>query len=545
MSQAHIPQPDTTSAAGEVYDSTQSSPPSNTISAIGVPGPPPQEVIQHTTSPNNIDQYFYEQFIYCGNFNWSTSDPVGKMMWKLEISPKNFNSTLAHLAAIYNTWGGGVTVNIQVAGTGFHAGKLAIARIPPNLSASNFVNFKYTNFEWMEMDVKTLQSVALNVQDQRQVNYHLTVPEKNSPRSWDIGGTVAIYCFQKLNTGVGATQQVNVVITTKLNKDFVFSQIKPPNIEDQINTAFFPPNLLSTMDFSARTIAPAGQVINKLVIQSVKDVQTNYNDAFLCYGLGANLMDKTKLDKYIQSTGRKYISSRQVKTIALNTCNQSPCDSAVLNNSYTQAWTASNPSFLNWETFFLTDGTAVVKTAVKDTTRINEDKWEDFNITFQDNVNALKTNVAVCLNPISQYLRCTVAYPQYVPPVSESIVVFSAQNYDSGVYQTLQIFDATENAYQAGFKLEPGQCAQFTLFDKKNNIPLMPLKLHRNGVFTTIARNDYLRLDLANLKLDFIGYIAETDVLATTPQMQQNLYLAASIEKYQSLVAAVNRHPDE
>lgn len=49
MSQQHIPQPNSQSAApAEVFDSTADAPHGQTVSALGTPGPRPGEVVVHT-----------------------------------------------------------------------------------------------------------------------------------------------------------------------------------------------------------------------------------------------------------------------------------------------------------------------------------------------------------------------------------------------------------------------------------------------------------------------------------------------------------------
>lgn len=232
MSQQHIPQPNSQSAApAEVFDSTADAPHGQTVSALGTPGPRPGEVIVHTGQKNSIDFSIHRQFIPIDTFIWSTSQPRGTLLWSSPVHPTRVNPLISYISEIYNTWGGGIEFNFKVAGTGFHAGALAFVRIPPNVKPTQFSSpTEWGAFEYVVMDPKTLEVLSLDVMDQRQLNFHFMKLDEDDPTSF--GGYIACYVLIPLNTSSTGTQQIAVQAFSRPGSTYTMNQIIMPNIKE-------------------------------------------------------------------------------------------------------------------------------------------------------------------------------------------------------------------------------------------------------------------------------------------------------------------------
>lgn len=232
MSQQHIPQPNSQSAApAEVFDSTADAPHGQTVSALGTPGPRPGEVIVHTGQKNSIDFSIHRQFVPIDTFIWSTSQPRGTLLWSSPVHPSRVNPLVDYISEIYNTWGGGIEYNFKCAGTGFHAGALAFVRIPPNFHPSQFTTpTEWGAFEYVVMDPKTLEVLSLDVMDQRPLNFHFMKLDEQNPLTF--GGYICCFVLIPLNTSSTGTQQIAVQAFGRPGATFTMNQIVMPGIKD-------------------------------------------------------------------------------------------------------------------------------------------------------------------------------------------------------------------------------------------------------------------------------------------------------------------------
>lgn len=232
MSQQHIPQPNSQSAApAEVFDSTADAPHGASVSALGIPGPTPGEVVKHSGQKNTFDFSIHRQFIPTDTFIWSTSQTKGTLLWHQPIHPSRCNPLISYLAGMYNTWGGGIEFNFKVAGTGFHAGALAFVRIPPNFHPTKFSTpSKWGAFEWCIMDPKTLEVMSLDVMDQRPVMFHYMNYHLDQPNTF--GGHIACYVLVPLNTSSSGSQQIAVQVFSRPGVTFTLNQLIVPQLDD-------------------------------------------------------------------------------------------------------------------------------------------------------------------------------------------------------------------------------------------------------------------------------------------------------------------------
>lgn len=232
MSQAHIPQPNSQSAApAEVFDSTADAPHGQTVSALGTPGPRAGEVGSHAGQKNSFDISIHRQFIPQDTFIWSTSQTRGTLLWHAPIHPTRCNDLISYLSGMYNTWGGSIEYNFKVAGTGFHAGALSFVRIPPNFDPHDFTSpSAWGAFEYVTIDPKTLEVLSVDVMDQRPLMFHYMNMDLKNPMTF--GGWIACYVLIPLNTSSTGSQNIAVQTFSRPGATFTLNQLIVPRVAE-------------------------------------------------------------------------------------------------------------------------------------------------------------------------------------------------------------------------------------------------------------------------------------------------------------------------
>nr|QJI53561.1 MAG: hypothetical protein 2 [Picornavirales sp.] len=525
MSESHIPQPDTGAAPAEQFGSTEAAPTGRTVSAIGVPGPPPQEVPVHTLAQNRVDPTLYEQFLYNSTFTWSTSDQPGKLLWSMPVTPLAYNKITARLATIYNAWGGGVDVNVKIAGTGFHAGALVVVRIPPNYSPEDFAgSFDFTAFEYVVFDPKMLEVMSMHIGDQRQINYHYVNAESESPESWDIGGHVAVYVQMALNTASTGTQQIQATVWTRLAQDFTFSQLRMPRqITDQ-KTDQIPTVLLSALNLTCGTSfrprccsIDARASVLRILPNSIKLYD---NTTFNAYKLDGTTLwltpSRTTSDTRPYYTCMGNFTTPKTLTMSLGFYGVLASDLVCIQN-------LTSEDAQQWLDVKITEMTAGARgfTCVMDAPP--GDKWK----------NGDTVAVTVATNEKARYnnpLKCTTPAPIALP-LDESFVCFTRFTDDTVTsLQTMEVSDIFRCELYGDW-LPEGKAALFNVVDTSVQLPIMQVKLYPNGVFATAPSTNQVDFAVKNLRFDFLQFTEITNPLKNPPAIALNALMMAPIHK--------------
>lgn len=510
MSQSHIPQPDSQQEApSEQYGSTEAAPTGQTVSGIGVPGPPPNEVPTHTLAFNSVDPVLYKQFIFNSAFVWSVNDPRGKLLWTMPIHPKAYNKITARLSTIYNTWGGGVDVNIKIAGTGFHAGALIFVRIPPNVDPKRMSGtYDFTAFEYIVIDPKQLEVATIHIGDQRQVNYHYQMHEEGAPASFSMGGTLACYVYMGLNTASTGTQQIEVIMTTRLAPDFGFSQLIMPSPEQDQDADFIPDGLSSVLNF-ASSLQRSSLNSNPVVTLTILPISTP--------SANMNIYNIEQLDgkPYNGSTYANYATA----TITVSTKERIECNEA-----------SANLGIFACTNIVLFNRTATnVDSAMYVTNGNIEYTFPSQIVKFtQASIDGWSVGDKLAIYPLLTGTGLRGSSKIFTPPVSESLIVFG--NITGYSFQTRLMADYFCTRTASKF-LEKDKCALFTLYDTQENLPLMFVKLYPEGFLTVLPSKDAVTFNLNRLELRYQSIISRTTVIPLNSDMSRNKLLLASVHK--------------
>nr|QJI53566.1 MAG: capsid protein [Picornavirales sp.] len=526
MSSVNAPQPDATGPA-EVFDSTASAPHGNVVSAIGIPAGPPQETPAHTGQMNNFDDRLHQQYVPTDIVTWSVTMTSGTLMWKKPIHPQFAHPGISYLAGLYNTWSGSLDFNFKIAGTGFHAGAIAIVRIPPNRKPEDFSTpSQWGLFEYVVIDPKTLEVESLGVSDQRPIAYHYMNFDENVPNSF--GGWIAMYTMLPLNTSATGSQQISIQVFNRPGITFQFSQLIMPTTTP--SSIPFPTCYQDVFDFTKKPLLSTFPIgASELVIEPSKITTTTA--VLNCYTLDGKLMSKwNKEGDWIGNDERAMLQCSSIDTNDTEIV-------AIFSDAKHPLGMPKPGSNVVFSDLGGDKGSAMYKPGDLKTVNHTSIKYAtSWAMTPPIDVKALDS-------------RCSVFVAQPIMPPSwddntyaavsrgESIVHFAYRDQpitNGNVWgvQLAQLTDLFRTGRLAEY-LPSGQCFLFILMDVRESLPLAYLKLYKEGFFTSTGKEDQYVFSLRNCKLEFHSYIMRTDPIpAPSVSMSQNKLLLSSRYKY-------------
>jgi len=506
------PMPSSGGATGAVFTGTDATPiPLSAIAAA--PAATLAEASPHAGVINTIDPYFYNQFVALTNFTWTTTQPPGTLLWSSQITPLKGHINLQYLAKLYNIWVGGLDYQVKVAGTGFHAGAIAVCRLPPNINPATLTGSnQFTMFEYTIIDPKTLEAMMKGICDQRPVMYHYMNTALTDPLA--IGGYIAIYVLLQLNTSSSGSSQIDVQVFNKCAVDFNLLQIVPTSLDtvgpppSESYRQLFQEKRLAlspyTMGPAVALIVEASTVLGSTATAKLRNVNTlgffdgdtistpipgivpSYsgyfkatgpNSAFLCDSVGTARPQKLNFGRV---------------TGAPNVC---------------AAYGVGGGVFLS----FVLSG----------------DAFGSISVTAYSVIGAIVPLVTNTVYPFSfQAVTTMDPSPSAIvwSPVAagESIVTFQSSvpyaigvppGITNGIFvrRSLSTLHISQEIATGDYKNEVGQAALLVVVDMVFNTPLFYVKLYNTGAFSAAAVVAEVLLDFSDLGLEFVGYIRELD----------------------------------
>lgn len=490
---SHIPQPDTASAPAEVVQDQDAN--NMTFQASlaqdGGPGAPSREAVIYSGAMNGLDPHLTSHFFPTSQFTWSTTDLPGKLLWSMYIHPSQCNMYLAYLQALYNLWAGGIDINIKVAGTGFHAGAIAIVRIPPNRKASEFTTpASWGAFEYVVIDPKTLEITSFHLIDQRQVLYHYQPFDSSNPNSF--GCSVGVYVLQTLNTSSTGANQISLQVFTKAAADFQFAQMVPPYIDSPIN----PP-----MQTIINYLNSASPISATTVIPAVTWVSTDNTKKILNSGLqGCYKFNSDPLSQYKDPLAYPYIANSIVTGTTMNLQN--------LPGNF-----AGFPYFLSSG-----GGQLIVYNPVNGQTVIGTiaatPNSDTITLTLPSATPDLN-NVHVRFNLFDNKPKLTDTDGNYSLPLNEEGFFLLRDEYLMDTVQTQSFAQACKSGVFKNL-IPPGQAILLSFIDTNLQLPLLFVKLYANGIMSVLATATE-RLFPGDYHFDFFSLILDSDHIPSNP----------------------------
>lgn len=448
---------------------------------------------------DDIMGYLKKQHISLQRFTWSTSQLPGTLLVNIPITPLRANNIISYLSGIFNAWNGGLEYQAKVAGTGFHAGALGIARIPPNIDPSSLKTVsQFTAFEYSVIDPKTLEAISKHIPDQRPIMYHYMSDDFSDPNN--IGGYFVIFVILQLNTSSTGTNQIDVEIFNKLAPDFRFIQVIPPNIQsapvtdvEKWSDLFSTPNLHSHAIFDlpvSQMRIEASNTVSNARIGMVNLAGTVFSDP------PYTTLNTTPL------LGRGY------PWFSVSATSLIPTNGNNILRPYQLTITNAGANF----TRILQSGVFAATSPV--------------NFTAATAVVGAVVSTNYYLKPNSS-VACAATYgstPNITPPVGESLVTFS---YGSGLLATPFTLTTTflaEQFLSRRYVINSNEAVLCQLFSRQTGLPVAFIKIYFNGHITSNAQATPVNLSFTDLRLEFISYMqASTPIPSLTMTMMQSL----------------------
>lgn len=533
------PMPSTGGSTGAIFSGTDSSPvPLSNIAAA--PAPTIPEASPHAGAVNVVDPYFYNQFVGLTQFTWTTGQQPGTLLWSSEITPRKAHVNLQYLSKLYNIWVGGLDYQVKIAGTGFHAGALAVVRLPPNINPQSLVGTnQFTAFDYVVIDPKTLEAMMKSVMDQRQYAYHYLNDDLSLPGS--IGGYIAVYVMLRLNTSSSGSNQIDVQVFNKASMDFGLIQIIPTNL-DIVQPA--PSTLYHTLfeqkelQFSPYCGTPITDLIistNTLLTSDLVAYMTNVNTGKALDGFCPvnQLIDGESNCMYFKcisgASGALYGT--------FHVCDKA---GALLDVRLNVGTPATTVVFLMLPSTVGSDFYWAPYLGTIDMT--GDFPLVTLNFATAPTVAAVPGTVYGVSFDAGTFVTPQNA-TSVAPPVRESFVLFQAatriasgQNIAGGLnaVQTNVLSLTTVKIGQdfatRDFAMSSGDAALLSLVDQEFNTPVLYLKLYADGYFTASETANTIIFDFSKYQLSFVGYIRALDPIPSSTSTMLEAFSARKTE---------------
>lgn len=504
MSAPAVPTASNNVAPTTKVESTQEAPHGQSVSQIGTGGPSSEEAMYHTGAINTIDFYMRMQFLALAMFRWDTAQPPGTLLWSSKISPTYSHQFIRHLKKMYNTWVGGFDYNIKVCGTGFHAGALAVVRLPPNIDPSSVTSAAdFTAFEYLIIDPKTLEVVTEHIIDQRRMMYHYNDDEGRDA----IGGHIAVYVLVQLNTSSTGSQAISVQVLTRPSHDFNFFQIKPiegTNIEPDVNEPTEITNaLISNQNYQQGT-AFFNKFINEFYIMPSTQVKPPFTSTLGCYQFSGKPMQHNTDFLPIAPAGIAQATLKQVGgkpyQFRFVDAPNFPKGDVVL--------------YIVWR-----DGGQTTTRTFSSCTKMDEDGW------FIADSRASSSETAQQVNQTIWYSFESYTESPTNPPLKlsdESYFYFNNAKGETGTNQARLSYQPQRLASllkTGAFSqiMTPQDAIIVDMHDTELGLPVHRLKIYYSGIITTKASADTIKLPVDKYSFKFVQFSRITEPIPKAP----------------------------
>jgi hypothetical protein len=514
-------------------DSTKALPPEPLSEIRSSTVDPTPEIESHMGAPtqNQIPTTLFLQWMQLAFFTWNTAQIQGTVLYSVPIHPQFMSEWIQYYTKFWYAWRGGLMFRMKVAGTGFHAGCIALVRIPPGMKVQDVSN-RYTIFEWDITDPKQLATEGFEIFDQVNLMYHRMEYDPNNYQTY--GGTLAIIVQMPLVTSSTGVNEIGVNLWCRLGQDFRVSQMLPITLAG--NTINFNLILNKALDFKWPTLNDFDHfVVSTLNINTVNKTMQKYN-----YGM-------VKIDGTNLNT--EYVPWFDNGAATLTT-----------SGSVTGQWsfigiTGTGIQNFNDRAISFQNGTAAAGTAgvtfgnnnttnvpVADTT---SSRFGQENITATPWIHPSNFTTAwrpyqvgIGLDGQGRVLSATACSVKnqltngelFVPFNNETILLFATTAQTGFVYtvgsSTTQIMygcqtrQISELLQMSKLVNQPGDALLFQLIHRATDLPIMYVKLYPEGYFTVASSIGNTNLIYADYRLEYQNTISVTATIPTNSERE-------------------------
>ncbi|APG76747.1 hypothetical protein 2 [Beihai picorna-like virus 118] len=484
-------------ASGEITEGMGVPPEMPVDAGIDRPGGITAEVQQvHTSRNDSIEAFLRSVPILQKIIKWSVNDLPGTILYQVPVHPSYVNYMVKWFKKAFKYWNGPIIFMIDLAGTGFHGGKLIIFHTPPG---KRFKPSKMTMAQWFTfshglVDAKSQGNNLACAPDVIGRTLHDNGPfDENNEDTY--GGWFGIGVVMELKTSGTGDQEIQFSLEACLAPSFSFNYIVPTNLleEDEEVLTFdldpvpilsqFPE--LTELRFHATSAMNGNQVVYLNPLGSDKGllkepIRTLVTTTTAIQGDVSvpQSQSTTKPPEYPPTVG----SGKKV--IEYET-DSSSCGLFCPNNN--------NPLPINTVTLVLDGGAILIAAKITDNTPRS---------------GVVSLGVDGALTQVRHNSSTSQVITQ-VAPNGEAIITFhwKGDTEQDGVCMTPGMAKQCQN-------IDPSTGTPiYTLRDAKTDQVLLWVRLNYNGFFSTTPTNVLTRISLANKVLKFEYRLAITERL--------------------------------
>nr|QKN88948.1 MAG: hypothetical protein 2 [Picornavirales sp.] len=512
---SHIPQPTGSAESDTEFSGNHPSKAQSTIAPIENPIPSTNEVSKAIGEHMGLlSPWFYQQWRRVTTLEWTTNDPVGKMLWSTEISPLSFDPTLAWQMAMFHAWGGDFEICFRAVATGFHAGQIAVVSFPPRIDPRDNNNpINYTIFPYEIIDVKKLETTEFRLLDRRNTKFHYIRHDAKAQLDEDIGGRVAIYVDSPLSTSATGVQKIALCVWVRCAPNFRPEFVRSPLEDVPINKASVPQTFIDVLNAATDETALSNGValVGNLQIQpdTISKLTRYYSNTCNINGEVIDLVGNYPTvftgnrnpigATYTSGNAFSFKSSDFYSSYIPESCSPFVYFSTAKDVIYPCEITSASGRIVAVKT--LGSWTPTPGTSYAMYMRNIEEAYVQNNFSL-NNPTIVKKGEGFVLFKSSRQFFCT----QFLT---------LSQLLNAGILKGT---------------LSPGECFLIQVKSKMTKLPLFHMKFHYNGYFTAPATANYQLFSISDIIFEQNGII---NVLDSFPDIQQS---AANIATHLFLV---------
>lgn len=512
---SHIPMPSGGGDHQTEFNSNEIAPEHPKLAPIETTTPNTGEAARAIGEGGNIDSWFYKQWRRVATVEWSTNDPIGKLLWSADVSPLALDPTLAWQMSLYHGWAGDFQIMFRVIGTGFHAGQAAVVNFPPRISLTENNNpINYSLMPYDIVDVKRLEPLAIPIRDRRNTKYHYLRKDNGDPEDSDVGGRVGIFVDTPLTTSSTGVQKISLAVWARCAPNFRPCYIRSPFVDKPKAPILVPEILTDALNYRLTNLSNSLTYANTVrrLANTTKILTYGYSNCMtmdgdlIKYATGQNLRyvidQKTIFANIGNSTSElKYASTPQwlpsdirAEAVVIGFPNKTPQSVTISDLQIT----GSGSMFINF-----------------DQPLNNDLKGKGCIILLNQYTNSSdqKTRLKTNFNniPIIKNGECFVMFAGSSPDFPECIQTL----YQSELFSNKTMKDSLANNF----------CYLFEVVSKFTSLAVMYVKVHKAGHMTSHGTSSILNMQWQDVKFRPLGTIHELDSFPDVEQAQANFLM--------------------
>lgn len=520
---SHIPQPGGGENLQTEFNSEQVSPQAPTIAPIETTTPSTQEVSRAAGERSNIPTYFYSHWRRMATLEWTTNDPVGKLLFQAPVSPLHMDKTLAWLMSLFHAWGGDFEIMFRVVATGFHAGQVAIVSFPPRIDLKNMSNpIDYTIFPYDVMDVKKLEPQAFVLRDRRNTKYHYLRHDLREQLDEDIGGRVGIFVDTPLTTSATGVQKISLAIWVRCASNFEVAYVRPPLIDQPVSKIYVPPTLIKLLNTATDSYLASTAKVPTHFVQwpQAHKIMTR------CYS-NCSKLDGNMYQPYTSNPRLNRVQNNLTAIFCTLTSGTGQSFLYPKSNSLYSYLPETLPTVV-----YISPGGAASTVIYRATIKTF---YSSAQIVVDGEYTSNPNSYVYFSEIVDKPMNTT--FPNDNIPLlkaGEAFIAFGSSNtLDSACMQTLFLANYFHNRELDGV-LDEGYAFLILVSSKATKLPLFHIKLHQGGFFTAPAQGSSAAFyDLSLISFSGEGIIGVLDsfpdIVGGAANLEQHAILAAAL----------------